>query len=53
VSIRHGEAAYFRRRRLSMYKRGTRVRSAPTGKLNLATIVAGEKQVMEKILEAL
>jgi cation transporter-like permease len=48
-----GEAAYFDADRLFAYKRGTRVMISATGKLDPPTLAAGEKQVMEKILEAL
>ena len=48
-----GEAAYFDAGRLFAYKRGTRIMISATGKLEAANLVAGEQQVMEKILEAL
>ncbi len=48
-----GESAYFDADRLFAYKRGTRVMVSATGKLDPASVAAGEKQVMEQILETL
>jgi magnesium transporter len=48
-----GEAAYFDAGRLVAYRRGTRVTVSAAGKLDHAAIAAGEKQVMEEILNRL
>jgi hypothetical protein len=48
-----GEAAYYDGDRLVAFKRGTRVTITTTGKPESSTIAAGEKQVMEQILENL
>ena len=48
-----GESAYYDGDRLVAFKRGTRIMLSATGKLDASTIAAGEKQVMEQILENL
>jgi hypothetical protein len=48
-----GETAYSDAGRLVAYRRGTRITVSAASKLDHAAIAAGEKQVMEEILNRL